>query len=448
MEFKKSTTQLKSAAESLCAFLNTHGGLVFIGVLQNGDVVGQHISDATQQEIANLMQKFEPHASINISYISVPNTDKKVIVMQALPHPNEKPYIFDGRPYYREQSSTIQMPQSRYQQQLIHRQNHPLAWDKQTATDYAMEDLDHERIINVFQQSIKRERIPANSATDDIHEILWRMKLLRENKLTNAAVVLFCKEAMPLYSQCLVKLASFRDQTKRDFIDSQQIYGNLFYLYEISQEFLRRHTSIASHFISTSDERIDIPDYPLLAVREALINAFCHRDYATIGGAVTVSIYPDSLEITSHGNLPNGLTPELLKVRHDSQPRNSLMADVLYRCGLIETYGTGTQEIVRICQEEGRPEPDFIERANVVVVKMYKASIKQPQKQSQQNELSERQKTILTLLENQPFLTNQQIMAELKLAERTLRRDLVSLSSLSLIESKGVGRAKEWFIKK
>ncbi|MFN7096622.1 MAG: helix-turn-helix domain-containing protein [Gammaproteobacteria bacterium] len=160
LEFKKSTTQLKSAAESLCAFLNTYGGLVLIGVPQNGEIVGQHITDATQQEIANLMQKFEPHANVNISYITVPNTDRKVIVMQALPHPNEKPYIFDGRPYYREQSATIQMTQSRYQQQLIHRQNNPLAWDKQIVADYAIDELDHERIINVFQQAIKRKRIP------------------------------------------------------------------------------------------------------------------------------------------------------------------------------------------------------------------------------------------------------------------------------------------------
>lgn len=448
LEFKKSTAQLKSATESLCAFLNTYGGIVLTGVLQNGEIIGQDISDATQQEIANQMQKFEPHASVNISYIGLPNSNKKVIAMQALPHSNEKPYIFDGRPYYREQSSTVIMPQSRYQQQLMHRQNHSTAWDAQITVDYQIKDLDAQRILNVFQEGVRRERLPAHSPNNDTMEILWRLKLLRDNKLTNAAVVLFCRDPMPLYTQCLVKLACFSDETKREVIDSQQIYANLFELYERTQDFISRHTRVASHFTPDNFSRIDIPDYPVLAVREALINAFCHRDYAIMGSSTFIAIYPNSIEISSHGCLPNGLTPELLKTRHESQPRNTLIANVLYRCGLIETYGTGTQEIMRICHEENRPHPEFIERGNVMVVKMHKpftesSTLKRDTKQS----LSERQKNIIGLLQEIPYLTNQQIMSTLSIAERTLRRELITLREFDLIDSIGEKRAKQWFLK-
>lgn len=88
-------------------------------------------------------------------------------------------------------------------------------------------------------------------------------------------------------------------------------------------------------------ERIDDPLYPPVELREALANAFCHRDYSIGGGSISLSVFDDRLEITSTGTLHFGLTPEALYLPHESLPWNPLIARVFYRRGIIEAWGRG-----------------------------------------------------------------------------------------------------------
>jgi len=110
--------------------------------------------------------------------------------------------------------------------------------------------------------------------------------------------------------------------------------------------FLRRHLPVAGRIVPGLFEREDEPLFPLEALREALVNAFCHRDYTIAGGAVSLAIYDDRLEIWSDGTLPFGLTPEDLKRDHPSKPRNPLIAKVFYLRGVIERWG-GTDRFQR-----------------------------------------------------------------------------------------------------
>lgn len=108
LEFKKSLTQLKSALQTVCAFLNTSGGVVLVGVNQNGKIVGQEITDKTQQEIANKMAKIEPFPStVNVQYLTLKNQMQKQVVILSTSRGETIPYTFDGRAYYRNQSSTM-----------------------------------------------------------------------------------------------------------------------------------------------------------------------------------------------------------------------------------------------------------------------------------------------------------------------------------------------------
>ncbi len=116
-------------------------------------------------------------------------------------------------------------------------------------------------------------------------------------------------------------------------------------------------------------ERVDDPLYPLEALREALANAFCHRDYQLAGGAVTLAIFDDRLEITSTGTLPAGVTLADLGRPHSSHPRNPSIAYVLYRRGLIEQWGRGTLKIRELVERAGLPSPEFEERAGELVVR-------------------------------------------------------------------------------
>src|SRR5262249_2879536 len=131
-------------------------------------------------------------------------------------------------------------------------------------------------------------------------------------------------------------------------------------------------------------------------LREALVNALCHRDYSLAGGAVSVVIYDDRLEISSTGSLPFGLTMADLKRKHPSRPRNPLLANVFYLRGLIERWGRGTQKIVSLGVEAGRPEPEFEESVGELIVRFLPREYTPPHRVS--HDLTERQRRILHYL--------------------------------------------------
>lgn len=126
--------------------------------------------------------------------------------------------------------------------------------------------------------------------------------------------------------------------------------------------------------------REDQPWYPPRATREAIANALCHRDYCIPGGAVAVAMYDDHLEITNPGGLHFGITPEKLTGPHESRPWNPILANVFYRAGIIERWGTGTLNIIDWCADNGNPQPEWSERAGSLVV-TFKSAYLSPEKQ-------------------------------------------------------------------
>ena len=160
-----------------------------------------------------------------------------------------------------------------------------------------------------------------------------------------------------------LRLARFLGNDKSAFIDSRQTHGHAFRLLDEAMSFMMRHLPISGRFEPGRLERIDEPLYPVAALREAVVNALCHRTYRNVGGAVSVAIYHNRLEIWSDGLLPFGLAPEDLKRSHESRPRNPLIANVFYRRGSIEQWGCGTERIVELCARAGRPEPEFGQQA-------------------------------------------------------------------------------------
>ena len=163
-EFKTSTANLKSAFETLCAFLNTGGGTVLIGVKDDGRIVGQNVTDQTNLEISNMTAKLEPPASIDVEYIAV-DSEKYVIALIAQPNPSLLPYVIDGKPFWRIGPSTRPMPQQHYQQLLIEKTNTLKPWDGEIAPHLSIQDLDEREIINTLNESIQRGRTKAKFST-------------------------------------------------------------------------------------------------------------------------------------------------------------------------------------------------------------------------------------------------------------------------------------------
>ena len=448
LEFKKSTTQIKPAFETICAFLNDKGGTLLIGVKDNGQIVGQDLNDNTKKEIAKEIKKIEPKPQLDVHYLSIAN-NKYVIVIDAPPG-KHIPYAYDGRPFERNQSTTERMTQHRYEQLIIQRRHLNHNWEEFLTEEYTIDDLDHKEIRDTIEEGINNNRISPEASHYNIEHILKNFKLIKDGKLTNAAIVLFAKNPEKIFSRCEIKMARFRGRDKLEgFIDNQWERGNAFQLITFAHHFTSRHLPIASFFEPGKLQRIDQPAVPQLALREALINAFCHRDYSIRSAATSLAIYDDRLEIWNPGGLPPELTVEHLKEPHNSYQRNELIAHVFYKRGWIEKWGIGTTRMVEYCRKNKTPEPDFSENSGgFSVVFLFKESMHSEVVIPQEMPLlTSRQEEILRLLSKTETMSANSILEKLQNppAPRTLRDDLIYLKKNGLIDSKGHAKNTMWF---
>jgi len=368
VEFKHSTGQRTAAAKTVCAMLNGLGGFVIFGVSDKGEIVGQQVSTKTLEELANEFRKIEPPAFPEIETINL-KEDKAVIIISV---PGGRgPYTFDGRPYIRRGPTTSQMPREEYDQRLLERLHATQRWENQPVPDgVTIDDLDAEEIQITLDNAIRLGRLEPTTRRDT-GSILRGLELIHDGKLLNAAVALYGKSdrLKPLYPQLEIRLARFRGKDRlADFADNRQYWGHAFSLLRRAESFLMDHVPIAGRVISGKMVREDQPWYPPRATREAIANAICHRDYTIPGGAVAVAMYDDHLEITNPGTFHFGITPEKLTRPHESKPWNPIIANVFYRAGIIERWGSGTLNILDWCKENGNPAPTWQERAGSVCV--------------------------------------------------------------------------------
>ncbi len=317
-------------------------------------------------------------------------------------------------------------------------------WEITPAQHIQIQDLDPEEILRTSRLGKEAGRLP-ETLTPDVRDILNRLGVLSDEKPLHASVVLFGTKFTPYYSQCVIRLARFRGDSKTEFLDHRQVHGNAFQLLSEAMNFIERHLPVAGKISSL--ERTDTPLFPREALREAVVNAICHREYSNPGGSISLAIYDHRLEVWSTGKLPFGLSVEKLKKDHSSTPRNPTIAGVFYKRGLVENWGRGTQRIIELCAQAGLPEPEFAEEAGSVVVRFF--TIASPRVEYD-NELPALQNELLTILSKTGELPLREIIKKLKLppAERTIREHLGHLKKAKKIDSKGRGKSSLWFIRR
>lgn len=445
VEFKKSTGELEAAARTVCAMLNGYGGVVLLGVGDAGNVVGQRVSADTRMKITRTLKRIEPYVLLRPDV--VPLDDARSVIVVSAPGGESVPYTYDGRPYVREGATTTRMPQGRYEQLLEERMHPRQRWELTPAHEFGLDDIDHAEVIRSVDAAIQRGRMD-EPGTRDIEALLTGFGVMRDGQLLNAAVALFGKQdrMLPYYPQCQLRMARFRGATKDEFEDNRQVYGHAFDLFSEAQRFLRQHLPVAGRIVPNLFERVDDPLYPLEALREALANAICHRDYASASGSLGLAIYDDRLEISNTGRLHFGLTPKDLFRRHVSRPWNPLIAEVFFRRGLVELWGRGTLKMGELTEKAGLAAPDFEEQTGAVVVRFRPAHYTPPSRVT--HDLSELQQDLLRVLAGSS-MSRALIQRNLrvKAATRTIQRELGILRELGLVELHGSGRGAYWRLK-
>ncbi|WP_175547265.1 ATP-binding protein [Fibrobacter sp. UWCM] len=365
IELKKSTGELREGMHTACAFLNSDGGVLVFGVTPSLSIVGQIVSESTRRDIAQALAGIEPAVTPVIEYVDIPDKDNhQVIVLRFNPwvYGND-PYTFHGRPYYRLESVTKAMPRDMFDARIRINMPHKYSWEMRVAEGYFIKDLDVSTIRGVVRLGVEEKRIPVGSLNESIKVILKKWNLLDGDNLRNAAVFLFSKRFSYDYE---IRMARFRGTDKNYFIDNQQAHGNFFELLDAGMSFFFKHLSLSGEIKGFKrEEHLDVP---ATALREALINALCHRDYDIYQCSIGIAIYDDRIEIESPGLLPRELTPKTIKRSHKSYPRNEIVATVLYQITYLEKWGSGIKRIMDACKAEGSPQPFWSEEGGYTVV--------------------------------------------------------------------------------
>ena len=361
LELKKTTGELKEAMHTICAFLNTAGGQLLFGIAPGSlQVIGQQVTDNTRREIARELTKIEPAVSLDVNYIELDEkADFYVIVIDIPTEPDRnRPYVYDGRPYYRIESTTSLMPQSMYQELLLQRDIRKRKWEEEIDTKVSVDSLDEESVRRLVSSGIQAGRIPESMRIKSIPEILDKMKLSENGHIKNAAVALFTKEDYaPI--QLHIRLARFKGTNKREFIDNRRSIGNIFHLYDDGMAFLFKHLNISGTFVDGQPERVESLTIPYKALRECLLNALAHRLYDSPSGFVSIAIYDDRVEIENLGTLPAGFTLDDMMKPHISHAQNPLIAQIMYYGKYLETWGRGIELMNDECTLAGVPRPEF-----------------------------------------------------------------------------------------
>lgn len=359
VELKKSTGELKDAMHSVCAMLNSDGGYVIIGVTPKSlKMQGQIVTDNTRQEIAREIKKLEPFVNMAAEYVEVPDTDGcQLIVLHADKHLfSEAPYVYDGKPYYKLESTTMQMPQQMYEDMLRQRDAHKFRWDSLTAENMTIDDLDENRIQTAVTAGVRSGRLAPSAENETIPEVLCKLNLLNDGKVTNAAVALFAKDTRN-YPEMELKMGYFKGNNRMVFVDNKMEQGNFFELLDAGISFCFRNLRLSGEVKGIlREEKLEIPAE---ALREALTNALCHRQYERTNGSVSLAIYDDRVEIVNPGKFPPQLTTDSIRLTHESYPYNKKIAQVLYLTKNLEKWGTGTNRIIDLCRKQGVPEPEW-----------------------------------------------------------------------------------------
>jgi ATP-dependent DNA helicase RecG len=448
-EFKTRTSAglVRAAGETVSGFLNTGGGRVLFGVTDDGRIVGQEVTDKTLRAISSeLQQHLDPPAFPGIEVIRL-GGDRAVVVVET-DRGTRRPYSFRGKAYTRVGPTTLELSRDQYNELLLEAVHASSRWESQTAHGWVVGDLDEDQIIRAVSDAIRRGRL-SDPLTRDPAELLRGLGLIGSEGLLRAAVVLFARadRVLPDYPQCRVRLARFKGTDKGEFIDNRQYEGNAFELIVAANQFLRQHLPVSGRVVPNLFERQDDPIYPPEALREALANAFCHRDYATGGGSVGIAIFDDRLEITSPGGLHFGLTVDDLYRAHESRPWNPAIASVFYKCGIIESWGRGTLKMAELTERAGLPRPEFEEMAGTLLVRFLPTRYVPPQRIG--HDLTSAQRQILAVLADGGATSLADIYLGIGGAQtrRSIQSDLQLLRSWDLVDSSGWGRGARWFLR-
>lgn len=324
-------------------------------------------------------------------------------------------------------------------------------WDAVPIRDLSVDELDEQAIAMVKQQSPASTRLPVGMDQETNELFLQNLRLSDGKYLKRAAVLLFHPAPDKFISGAYIKIGYFK--TDDDLIFQNIIQGSLFQQVNTAMDLLI-HKYLEGRISYTGVLRKETYTFPIMAIREALLNAVVHKEYAS-GIPIQISVYDDKIIFWNNGHLPEQLTTDRLKQKHPSIPYNPDIAYTFFVAGYIETWGRGTIKIINECKKAGLPEPEFVDGNSEFYV-----TLKRPLNANKvpisglgnlEGEIFSGKNGLMLLeivkaISKNPSITTPQLAKVIGKADRTIERYLKQLQEQEIIRRQGSNKTGIWEI--
>lgn len=429
VEFKEAVSS--KLDREIVAFANASGGSIFIGVNDEGKVKGTDLSGRLKSRIVDIARNCDP--SIKIEWITYDN--EKVLEIKVA-EGTDKPYRCHSGFFLRVGPSTQKLKRDEIIDFISHSTklhfdesiNEKFQYPKDFSKEYFNDYLKLCDITKKFSQK----------------DVLLSLNVAEENKntllFTNAGILFFAKEPQRFLPESYITAVRYKTQDRSVIIDKKDFYGPIFLQIDEVLKFIQRNIEVEYRIGENSlGRRKETYTYPLIALREALINAVAHRDYVYDLAHTMVQIYSDRIEIENPGGLLHGLT--LKNLRKRSVRRNRLITDFLDRSNYIERVGSGFDRMSMALKENGNPEL-IVKANNFFNILFYKRLEKVSPSQ-----LTERQLEIHRILEAYQTSTTRDIALRLNVSNDTALREISDMIKKDIVVKQGIGKQTKYILK-
>lgn len=426
--------------KEIIAFANCDGGKLYIGVKDDGTVIGVDDADNVSLQISNMVRDtIKPDVTMFVHYETIEEKGKEIIAID----------IQRGtdRPYYLAKKGM--RPEG-----VFVRQGYSSVPATDTAIRRMVKETDGDRFeaMRSLNQDLTFE---ATKKEFDLRKIEFGSKQMQTLKLIDQDG-LYTNLGLLLSDQCIhtIKVAVFQGTDQMIFKDRREFSGSLLKQMNEVYDFIDLHNQTRATIEKLL--RIDVRDYPEVALREALLNTLVHRDYSFSSSAL-ISIYTDRIEFVSIGGLMPGIDLEDIMVGL-SICRNQDLANVFYRLHLIEAYGTGMRKIMKAYEgKEEKPKIETTNNAFKIILPNINAKYETGNITSSNikattnsvigngNDLSDEER-VLEYARVQGVLTRNDVMALLKVSASTATRILQRLVKENLLKQNGKARNTHYSI--
>ena len=451
IEFKESVNT--DLAKEMVAMANASGGRIFIGVNDLGQIVGVPYSNSLAAQIQDMAQHCDPPVAIELE----PYQNMVIVhVKEGL----NKPYRANKGFFLRNGASSQKM--STREIRAFMQAEGRIRFDEMLRNDLTFQQIFEPELLNDFltkaDLKVHLEPIPI---LENLGVLAWQGNL---PVLNNAGLLFFCKDMYPVLYQATLTCALYKGLHKAHILDRKDFSGSLLSNIDNALIFLKQHLRLR-YEIKTLQRR-EILEIPEDALREALVNAVCHRDYFEKGCAVMIEIFDDRVVFTNPGGLPQGLSKA--KFGQLSVPRNPLIAALLHRTHYIEKMGTGIHRMRESLRQAGHPAPDFdidsfftltFQRPDDTAWRA--ASDEFPEKRSPESSpesspekkpfttsssLSKKKQQILALIQKQPSMTPEEMGNAIGISKRAILKQIKTLKEKQLLQRQGSTKKGHWQI--